>query len=267
MNNHRMYNHILSIFLIFSGCIPSFAQVRYGSQEASNQSSDFIWPDGKKMAISLTFDDARLSQIDVGVPIMNKYDVKGTFYVSQDRMIERLEGWKDALKAGHEIGNHTLTHPCTGNFPWARQKALESFTLRDIALEMEEANRMISETLGVSPVSFAFPCGQKFIGRGSSLRSYIPLVSDLFLTGRGWMDEGPNDPVYCDLAQLTGMESDNKSFEQIKALIDQAAKMGPGLFWLVMRLENRISRLPGHPPWNRSVNMPRIRHMVSGSHP
>ena len=221
---------LTSLLFIISG-ISLFAQISYGGKETSAKPSGFTWPEGKKMAISLTFDDARFSQVDVGIPIMNKYDVKGTFYVSPDRMMERLTGWKEALATGHEIGNHTQTHPCTGNFPWAREKALESFTLKDIALEMENANRTVSELLGITPVSFAYPCGQKFIGRGNSLRSYIPLVSDLFLTGRGWMDEGPNDPVYCDLAQLTGMESDNKSFEQVKSMIDMAAENGA---WLVL---------------------------------
>jgi beta-glucosidase len=69
------------------------------------------------------------------------------------------------------------------------------------------------------------------VGRGSSLQSYVPLVSDLFVSGRGWLDEGPNDPVYCDLAQLTGMESDNKSFEQIKSIIEQAAENNA---WLIL---------------------------------
>ena len=39
--------------------------------------SDFQWPEGKKMALSLTFDDARLTQIDKGIPLLDKYNVKG----------------------------------------------------------------------------------------------------------------------------------------------------------------------------------------------
>ena len=58
------------------------------------KSSDFPWPEGKKMAISLTFDDARLTQIDKGIPLIDKYNVKATFYVSPDNMKQRLEGWK-----------------------------------------------------------------------------------------------------------------------------------------------------------------------------
>ena len=49
--------------------------------------------------------------------------------------------------------------------------------------------------------------------------------------GRGWLDEGPNDPAFCDMSQLTGMELDGKSFEQVKALIESAREKGS---WLVL---------------------------------
>mgnify|MGYP006870685950 FL=1 len=32
----------------------------------------FSWPDGKQIAVSLTFDDARLSQVDVGTSLLNQ---------------------------------------------------------------------------------------------------------------------------------------------------------------------------------------------------
>jgi peptidoglycan-N-acetylglucosamine deacetylase len=43
------------------------------------------------------------------------------------------------------------------------------------------------------------------------------------------LDEGPNDPTFCDLAQLTGVESDRKDFEQILPLIESAKKNNQGL--------------------------------------
>jgi len=224
------FRFIQSLILVCS--LISFAHAQYEVDEKTTSSaSDFEWPEGKKMALSLTFDDARLSQVDTGIPLFDQYGVKATFYISPDRLMERLEAWKKAAENGHEIGNHSMTHPCTGNFPFARHKALEALTLRDIASELEDANQLIHETFGFNPVSFAYPCGQKFVGRGSSLKSYVPLVADLFITGRGWMNEGPNDPIFCDLAQLTGMEADNKSFDDIKQLIDQATENGA---WLVL---------------------------------
>jgi peptidoglycan/xylan/chitin deacetylase (PgdA/CDA1 family) len=179
----------------------------------------------------LTFDDARPSQVDVGMPLFDSYGVTATFYVSPGRVEERLAGWRKAVVTGHEMGNHSVRHPCTGNFPWARQKALEDYTLAQMAAELERANAEIRRMLSVRPVTFAYPCGQKYVGRGENVRSYVPLVATRFLAGRGWRDEGANDPVFCDLAQLMAMELDGLEFEQLKVLIDAAAEKG---FWLIL---------------------------------
>jgi hypothetical protein len=29
----------------------------------------------------------------------------------------------------HELGNHTVTHPCSRNFPFSRENVLEDYTL------------------------------------------------------------------------------------------------------------------------------------------
>jgi peptidoglycan-N-acetylglucosamine deacetylase len=188
------------------------------------------WPQGKRAAISLTFDDGRASQIDHGVPILDKYGVKATFYVLIDPMKKRLADWKKVAAGGHEIGNHSLTHPCSGNFPFSREKALENYTLDQMQTELVQANDTIEQLLGVRPVSFAYPCGQKFVGRGRNVKSYVPLVAEEFLTGRGWMDEWANDPAFCDMAQLMAVELDGKTFEQVKQIMDRTLADGG---WLI----------------------------------
>ena len=182
------------------------------------------------MALSLSFDDARYSQVDKGIPLLNTYGVQGTFYVSPGAMLERVEDWKAAVEAGHDIGNHTLVHPCSGNFPWARHKALEDYSLEQMAQELDSASNLIHSVLGIWPTAFAFTCGQTFVGRGVNTRSYVPLVAEKFETGRNWMNEGPNDPVYCDLARLNGTELDGKSFDEALKLIEAARDQGA---WLI----------------------------------
>jgi len=189
------------------------------------------WPEGKRVAVSLTFDDGRLSQVDKGIALLDQYNVKATFYLMPSSLKERLEGWKKAAASGHEIGNHSLNHPCSGNFEWSRHKALENYSLEQMRNELNSSNKEIETLLGVKPEVFAYPCGQTFIGRGVNTKSYVPIVAELFLCGRGWMDEAPNDPTYCDFAQLTGVEMDGKDFEQIKPLIDAAREHN---YWLVL---------------------------------
>jgi beta-glucosidase len=220
---------IFSLLIFSTICLQISAQ-GYDKGTATLKSG-FKWPEGKKMGLSLTFDDARLSQPDLGIPLLDRYNVKATFYVSPDNLVQRIEGWKKAVKSGHDIGNHSLVHPCTGNFDWSRHKALEDYTLLTMNAELDSANSIIEQVLGIKPYSFAFPCGQKFVGRGESTKSYIPVEAAKFESGRGWLDEGPNDPEFCDLSQLTGMELDGKSFEQVKALIESAKAKG---VWLVL---------------------------------
>lgn len=192
---------------------------------------DFHWPEGKRAAISLTFDDARHSQITNGIPLLDEYGVKATFYVSLKGLEQDADAWKLAAANGHEIGNHTLTHPCSGNFGFIDdERALESYTLDKMRAELIESNDTIEELVGVTPVSFAYPCGQKYVGRGKTLKSYVPLIAEHFHSGRGWMDEWANDPAYCDMAQLMGMELDGKDFDQVRQIIDRTLAKGG---WLV----------------------------------
>ncbi len=197
----------------------------------AQDSSLFKWPAGKRAAVSLSFDDARESQVLVGTRLLDQYGVKATFFVVPSSMEKQLDGWKKAVSKGHEMGNHTLTHPCTGNFSWSRTNALENYTLEQMRNQLSECNKRIRELLNVNAEVFAYPCGQKFVGRGSDTKSYVPLVANMFLVGRGWMDEAANDPAYCNFAQLTGIEMDGKNFDQILPLLEEAKKTGQ---WLLL---------------------------------
>src|SRR2546429_8867624 len=135
---------------------------------------------------------------------------------------KRLDGWKKAVAEGHEIGNHSNTHPCTANYSFSRLNALEDYTLEMMAAQLDGANAEIQDLLGVKPRTFAYPCGQKFVGRGLDVRSYVPLVAERFLVGRGYLDESANDPHVCDLAQAMGTSFDDMEFEQMRNQVEQA---------------------------------------------
>ena len=218
----------LGLCLLMAGFLGAQYEV---SRKKPQGPGGFQWPQGKRAAVSLTFDDARPSQVDNGLPILSKYGVRATFYVSPDNIEQRLEGWKKALASGHEVGNHTLTHPCTGNYAAFRERALEDMTLGRMADEIDDAGAAIFRLLGVRPRTFAYPCGETYVGRGRNVASFVPLVAERFLAGRKWLSEDSNDPAFCDLAQLLSSESDGKSFDQIRPLVDKAAAEGR---WLIL---------------------------------
>lgn len=198
---------------------------------AQEKSQAFPWPEGKTIALSLTFDDARLSQVEGGTALLDEYGVKATFFVVPAQVKERLEGWKKAVASGHEIGNHTLTHPCSGNYPWSRNKALEDYNLTGMRKEMQACNEQIEELLGVRASLFAYPCGHTYVGRGTNTKSYVPVVAKMFFAARTYRDNISNDPYFCDLAHLTGIDMDGKSFEDIMPLLERARQNN---HWLIL---------------------------------
>ena len=192
--------------------------------------STFRWPDGKRVAVSLSFDDARGSQLATGIPILDRHEVKATFYVSLKRTDTREADWRRVAEHGHEIGNHSLSHACSGNFPWGEKQVLEEYTLAMMEQDLAEAGRQIRDALGVTPLTFAYPCGQTFVGRGADRQSYVPVVARQFLAGRGFRDEHFNDPSFCDLAKLGGTELDGLTFQDLLGVVRKAEKQGA---WVV----------------------------------
>jgi peptidoglycan/xylan/chitin deacetylase (PgdA/CDA1 family) len=193
---------------------------------AQGSTKAFRWPEGKRVAVSLSFDDGRASQVDIGLDVINPTGVKVTFFVNpgSEAFRSRLDGWKRAVASGHEIGSHSVSHPCTGNFPWSLHNALENYTLEQMSRQLDDANAQIERLLGVHAVTFAYPCGQKFVGRGPEMKSYVPLIGQKFLVGRGYMDEYYNDPVFCDLAQAGGIAFDDMDYIDMVKNISKAAQ-------------------------------------------
>jgi peptidoglycan/xylan/chitin deacetylase (PgdA/CDA1 family) len=204
-------------------------------------SSSFPWPQQKRAALSLTFDDARESQLTTGVPLFAEFGIKATFYLTANNIGERAPQWREAGRAGHELANHSSVHPCSGHFPWSHDHALEDYTLERMRAELTDANEAIHKATGVRPQTFAYPCGQSFVGRGSRVASYVPLVSELFLAGRGWLGETSNDPAFVDLAQVLGFPMDDVEYAALKPALDEALKDGR---WIVLAGHD-ISTTPG----------------------
>jgi hypothetical protein len=181
----------------------------------------FQWPSGKRVAVSFSFDDARPTQLDPGIATLDKHGLKGTFYVSFVPFEKRLDDWKCAAANGHEIGNHTVSHPCSGNFRFSRNNALEEFTLDRMERELIEASDRIEKHVGKRPRTFAYPCYERTVGRGENVKSYVPLIAKHFVVGRAGKSEWCFYPPTGDLAQIYAHDADGATFDQLKAAIER----------------------------------------------
>ncbi len=215
------------IFTIFFSCTCGLLL----GQEVISKGSSFSWPNDRLGAISLTFDDADFSQVDSLMSLLDQFGVKASFYISIWSSLQRLEAWRKAIREGHEIGNHTFRHPCTANYGRSIERSLEHYSLHKMQRDIEMADSAVMTNYGLRPITFAYPCGQKFVGFGLETKSYVPLVAHRFLAGRSYGDEGANDPHRCDLAKVLGISMDNASLSDLKEKVDQAMAKG---HWLVL---------------------------------
>jgi hypothetical protein len=122
------------------------------------------WPGGASVAVSLTYDDALDSQLDVAAPALQRHDLKGTFYLVPGNLpvARRLGEWRQLAQAGHELGNHTLYHGCRKSLPdrdWVRDwDDLDRINPEQLLRDIRTANTAIAAIDGQSRRTFAAPC-------------------------------------------------------------------------------------------------------------
>lgn len=144
--------------------------------------SSFTWPGNATGAVSLTYDDGEPDNLDHAIPDLEAAGFRGTFYLCKvGPAMERIEEWRAAFQNGHEIGNHTLRHPCRNDAkPRTRplRNPLENYTPESIATEIREARDWLDEVIGEDPGrTFAFPCGNTAIGSPPDEASYMAAVA------------------------------------------------------------------------------------------
>ena len=189
--------------------------------------SNTPWPEGCQGAVSLTFDDGLSSQLERAVPILNDHGLRGTFYVCPrgENWEKVLEPWREVAKAGHEVGNHSLSHTCSCNMSGNPKKGLESMTLDDMETDILEAERRLREAIPEQEArTFCYPCYQAYVGRGPTRQSYVPVIARHFPAGRG-LGEAPNHPLTADLHYLFSWSAERRWGADLVGLCERAASL------------------------------------------
>jgi len=184
-------------------------------------------------AVSISFDDGRPCQLEKAIPMMDRFGIKGTFYICPtDHEGERdLRPWAEVAKSGHEIGNHTYQHKCSDNFT-GLLGGLEEMTLDQIEDDVLTAQRVMEKAVPHQKKwTFCYPCFQTYVGRGTSLRSYVPVIAKHFLCGRRWGEFGfGNHPFVVDLAHVWATPTERMTAAEMIGLVEMVAARGR---WLI----------------------------------
>ena len=191
-----------------------------------NVSQPFAWPGGCQAAVSLTFDDGLQSQIEVAVPRLEARGFRGTFYLNPrgEDWLAGLAPWQPIQGAGHEIGNHTIAHPCSLN----TGPELQGWTLERIEEDVREAQRRLHAGFPEQGArSFAYPCYESDVGRGPTRQSYVPVIARHFAAARakGQSNRG-NHPLYADLHHLSSWGAERMAAAQLIGLVEACAVEG-----------------------------------------
>jgi len=101
---------------------------------------------------------------------------------------------------------------------------------------------------GKVPRTFAYPCGETFVGRGAESRSYVPVVAKHFLAGRGFGLDFSNNPADCDLSKANSLAADGWSYASFLRAIDQAVASGDWVIFCGHGVEARGRKYPAISP-------------------
>jgi peptidoglycan/xylan/chitin deacetylase (PgdA/CDA1 family) len=147
------------------------------------------WPSGARAGVSLTYDDGAASQLDNAVPALDALGLKGTFFLTGDNFHdEELAGWERVAADGHEIADHSMTHPCT-----LRRFSPTGFRMREIA----PVESLLDQDFGPKrPRLYAYPCGVTHLGPGAQSEGRVRYVRALSgeITAARTIEGPPNDP-------------------------------------------------------------------------
>jgi len=142
-----------------------------GVSPALQAAEPFQWPRGAKLAVSLGYDDALASQLDHALPALDRHGLKASFYLTlgSDALAKRLPEWRRAAVQGHELGNHTLFHPCSRTAApdrsWvAPHRDLDRMALQAWLEEVKLANSFLQSLDGQAQRTMTLPCGDTRVG-------------------------------------------------------------------------------------------------------
>lgn len=192
--------------------------------------------------LSITFDDASLSQHDLGLRAAKDYGLVGTLFVvttyAEQGTIEEdgwYMGWPDILDfrdAGWEIGSHSHTHP-----------HLTKLGDRQVVAEIETAKSIINEKTGTAPVSFAPPFGD-FNGR--TVKRVLEHHRNHVIAWGG--NHGRNPMQGVDASEIGRLEvSHEDSPTKVCGDILEAAVEG---VWLVLMFHEFVEQAPSEYQYN-----------------
>jgi peptidoglycan/xylan/chitin deacetylase (PgdA/CDA1 family) len=180
---------LTALFLACLQCSSDSGNSRPGKKTSAGSGQAFLWPNGARAAVCLTYDDGIDGHVDIVAPDLEAVNLRGSFYVpgSSESLAGRMDQWRAMDRRGHEIGNHSLFHPCLRVSTEGRVREwlkpefeLEHYTVRQMVTELRIANTMLQAVDGKTERTYAYVCSDHLAGG----ELYVDGIRPLFIAAR-----------------------------------------------------------------------------------
>ena len=188
---------------------------------------------GKSCAVVLTYDDGLNVHLDHAIRQLDSLGMKGTFYIpgNSEPFRNRSFEWKRAAANGHELGNHTLFHPCDGSQPgrsWVNPEYdLSHYSVARFMDEIRVTNQILNGVDGKRTRSFAYTCGDRKAGD----TPFTDLIMQEFPIARG-VQSTMGEILTVDLSNVGAYMINGESGEQLVSLVKKAMENNALLVFL-----------------------------------
>jgi peptidoglycan/xylan/chitin deacetylase (PgdA/CDA1 family) len=224
------------------------------------------WPGDRAAVISLTFDDAMATHLDIVGPILKKHGLHGTFFVStgSEAWRKRVGEWQQLAAEGHEIGGHTVKHPCLLE---RIEPHAQDYTPQMMEAEVRDgAETILREIRGTHGLTFAYTCGNLSFGppadQARNAALYQRYVAEHFFAARlyGWVGTVAPEELSALTVPDLGFTA-GQDFRGLLAMVDPALRNhrwgvftfhGVGGEWLAVTsgaLDELAGYLAAHPEY------------------
>ncbi len=126
--------------------------------------------------LALTFDDGPSTSTPILLEFLAKNRIPATFFQCGMNVERHPDIAREVVAAGHELGNHTYSHP---------HLYLKSAAF--IGNELTKAQNAIGTATGISPQLFRAPYGQRWFGLRAAQKRFDLLGVMWTTIGRDWI--------------------------------------------------------------------------------
>lgn len=191
-------------------------------------------PRPSRCIVSLTYDDALPCHFESVAPFLEEHGLRGTFYVPcGPSFFAQVESWREVATQGHELGNHTLFHPCHDQSWLDDAYNLRHYTARRWTDEIRLANDILALVDGRSVRSFGNTCHHDVIGSGKTAATVGALAPAHFVAARGERTQKAVDLKKINWFNLGTRAADGATFEELRAEITGMNRLGG---WLILTM-------------------------------